>query len=206
MNNITDYILKFGKKITQKLFQNSILQFDIPSDKELIAYGFNSKYLSNVKQNLKRGKFIHHINKTNGKVKRQFYRINKISESEYTQDIYYKNVLDKLYKRIIQNHINKYKGIDFKTDPITCETIKCHSYIEQDWKNNCKIVMSFSTIIKCKATKQITSFFDTDENGNDRYYTRTINLGHYISPYTKQEFNSDDIKIIPQFIVDYYCN
>lgn len=198
-----DLIERFGKQTVKSLYVANMIKFNVPDNDTLLEYGFNKKYLSTVRANIKRGKSMTHLNKCNGKIKKQFYGYSFctfVSEIEATQKPENKLILKRLcqmfYEAFISKYKKKFEGIDIDTDPITCDDIVNPAYIKTDWDNNCKIVYSLDTLRKCHATKREYTGYDINDAGITVYYYREVPLGYYVSPYTKKQFYYSDVRLV----------
>ena len=198
-----DLIERFGKQTVISLYVDDMIKFSVPDNDTLLEYGFNKKYLSTVRANIKRGKSMTHLKKSNGKIKKQFYGYSLhtiVSEMEATQKPEKKLILKRLcqmfYEAFSAKYKKKFDGVDIDTDPITCGDIVNPAYIKTDWDNNCKIVYSLDTLRKCIATKREYTGFNTNEEGNTVFYYRDVPLGYYISPYTKKQFLYSDVRLV----------
>lgn len=199
-DDIDDYIIRYGKKSTKSLIKDSVLELKIPSTYELLQLGFKKPYIATVRANLKNGKLVEHLNKTNGRVKKKYYgvTVNKyIDDLPTKQGTSYQEILDKLYNRLFNKYKLKFKDVNTDYDPITYEELNIPCYIVPDWNSGCKIIYNWDTLLKCKATRRVYTGFDIEESGQTIYYYREVFEGHYVSPYTKKKFYISDIRMIP---------
>ena len=192
--HLTNFIERFGKKPVISMFETGLYI----SDEYLLEYGFNKKILSVVRGHIKRGKMPMHINKTNGKIKKQFHGYflkQYVIDMKVDQLPENKAILMRFYYRFYEAYVVRYKkkfeGIDLETDPITFEPIVEPVYIKTDWDKNCKIVYSLDTIHQfCVKEKEYIGW-EQDETRMTLLY-----INHYISPFTRYPFNKDDIIIV----------
>lgn len=197
--DIPDYISRYGKKTTKVLIRKSLLELKIPTTEELLQLGFKKQYISTVKTNLKNGKLVEHLNKTNGRVKKKYYGttvIKYIDDLSIEQNKSYKALLNNIYNKLFEVYKLRFKDVDTDYDPITYEELYDPCYIIPDWNSGCKMIYNWDTLIKCKAIRRVYTGFDVDENGQTIYYYREASEGYYISPYTKQKFHTSDIRTI----------
>jgi hypothetical protein len=183
------------------MYADGLIDYIIPNE-YLINCGFRKKSLSAARGNINQGKMVLHLNKSTGKVKLAFYGFTILStidniEAEHSPEI--KAILmrmcDIFYEAFVVRYKKKFEGIDLEIDPITCDTILEPVYIKDDWENNCKIVYSLNTLLKCFAKNRRYTSFYTDESGEETIYQYVdIPLKHYISPYTNRIFNICDIR------------
>ena len=206
--DIPDFISRYGKHITKELFKASVIKLYVPTNNELLSYGFKKKCINNVKTHIKNGKKLEYLNKSNGKVKKQYYgiTINKyINDLTTTQHKKYVIILKRLYNRLFKKFILKFKDVDIKMDPITCEELFEPCYIIPDWKAGNKILYNWETLIKCKEIQRVYTGFDVDENGQEFLYYKDVFTGSYISPFTKRKFHRTDIRFLPTHFL-YECD
>ena len=203
--DIPDFISRYGKRATKALLRFSVIQLRIPTNDELLAYGFNKKCLNVVKSHIKNGKLVQYINKSNGKVKKQYYGstmnkyINNLSIEQYETNII---ILKKMYNRLYNNYKLKFKDVDLEIDPITCDKIHDPCYIIPDWNSGNKIIYNWETLINCKETRRVYIGFDIDETGQKLLYYKDVFTGSYVSPYTKRKFIVTDVKFLSRHLLD----
>lgn len=198
-DDINDFIIRYGKKTTKSLIKNSVIELQIPSTYELLQLGFKKPNIGAVRNNLKNGKLVEHLNKTNGRVKKKYYGITigkYIDDLPVKQNVLNELILKRLYTRMCNKYKLKFTDVNTDYDPITCEELHDPCYIVPDWNSGCKIIYNWDTLIKCKATRRIYTGFDIDESGQTIYYYREVFEGHYVSPYTKKIFYTSDIRTI----------
>lgn len=200
INDCCEIIERYGKQIFMALYVDGLINMSVPNDDTLLEHGFNKRCLSVVRANIKRGKYMTHLNKYNGKVKKKYYGYTIctiVNEMEITQKPENKRILKRMieiaYEAYQSRYRKQFKGIELDIDPITCDIITDAVYIKIDWDNNCKIVYSLDTLTKCIATNRKYIGYDIDERGNTFYVYKDEPLGYYISPYTKMKFYKYDI-------------
>jgi hypothetical protein len=197
--DIPDFVSRYGKHITKSLLKTSLIQLNVPTNDELLLYGFKKKCLNVVKTHIKNGKLLEYLNKTNGKVKKQYIglTINKYID-DLTIEQHKKNtiILNKIYNRLFDKYKLKFKDVDMNMDPITCEILDDPCYIIPDWNSGNKIVYNLKTLKKCKETQRVYTGFDVDENGQEYLYYRDVFTGSYISPFTKRKFDMADVRLL----------
>ena len=113
--DIPDFISRYGKKTTKVLLRSSVIQLRIPTDDELIAHGFNKKCINVVKAHIKNGKSVEYLNKSNGRVKKQYYgaTINKyIDDLTIEQNKKNTVILKRMYDRFFNKYKLKFKDVD----------------------------------------------------------------------------------------------
>lgn len=203
--DIPDFISRYGKRTTKALLRSDVIQLRIPTNDELLAYGFNKKCLSVVKSHIKNGKSIEYLNKSNGRVKKQYYGA---TISKYIDDLLIEQhkqntiILKRMYNRLFSKYKLKFKDVDMDLDPITCEKLYDPCYIIPDWNSGNKIIYNWETLIKCKETQRVYTGFDIDENGQEYLYYRDVFTGSYISPYTKRKFLIADVRFLSSDILE----
>ena len=172
---------------------------------ELLLYGFKKKCLNVVKTHIKNGKLLEYLNKTNGKVKKQYLglTINKYID-DLTIEQHKKNtiILNKIYNRLFDKYKLKFKDVDMNMDPITCEILDDPCYIIPDWNSGNKIVYNWETLRKCKSIQRVYTGFDIDDNGDTIYYYREVSDGYYVSPFTKRKFVITDVRFLSHDILE----
>lgn len=197
--DIPDYISRYGKHVTKALFRSSVIQLSVPSNAELISFGFNKKCLNVVKTHIKNGKMPEYLNKTNGKVKKKYYgvTINKyIDDLCIEQNEQSAITLKKIYNRFFNIYKLKFEDVDMDIDPITCEVLYDPCYIIPDWTAGNKIIYNWETLRNCREIKRVYTGFDVDENGQEYLYYRDVFTGSYVSPFTKRKFDIADVRFL----------
>jgi len=166
--DVCDLIERYGKQSVKAMCGEGLIKYSV-SDEYLLEYGFKKKILSVVRGNIKRGKMVLHLNMSTGKVKHKFYGFSLYSTIEHIEaeqlpekKAILMRLFDRFYKAYAQLYKKKFNGIDLEIDPITCDTIQDPVYIKADWYNNCKIVYSLDTILKCYAWKKVYTGFSTN--------------------------------------------
>ena len=202
-DELIEYIKRFGVKTTKKMIGKVIYMENKYTTEELIFYGYKKTIISKVKQHIKNGKALYHINKTNGNIKKEYRGVNIYNEicDAFSQEKQNKTKLDRMYEIICENLKRKFDGIEMKIDPITCEEIKTPCYIRQDWENNSKIIMDKGTILGFRKWKDVIVAYD-EIDGRTVYYTKRYLERGFKSPYTRTTFYYEDIMYVPKFI----CN
>lgn len=203
--DIPDFISRYGKRTTKALLRSDVIQLRIPTNDELLACGFNKKCINVVRAHIKNGKSVEYLNKSNGKVKKQYYgaTISKyIDDLSIEQHKKNKIILKRMYNRFFSKYKLKFKDVDMNLDPITCEKLYDPCYIIPDWNSGSKIVYNWETLIKCKETQRVYTGFDIDENGQEYLYYRDVFTGSYISPYTKRKFIIADVRFLSSDILE----
>ena len=202
--DIPDFVSRYGKHITKSLLKTSLIQLNVPTNDELLLYGFKKKCLNVVKTHIKNGKLLEYLNKTNGKVKKQYLglTINKYID-DLTIEQHKKNtiILNKIYNRLFDKYKLKFKDVDMNMDPITCEILDDPCYIIPDWNSGNKIVYNWETLRKCKSIQRVYTGFDID-NGDTIYYYREVSDGYYVSPFTKRKFVITDVRFLSHDILE----
>lgn len=203
--DIPDFISRYGKHTTKDLLRSDVIQLHVPTNDELLAYGFNKKCISVVKSHIKNGKLVEYLNKSNGRVKKQYHgtTINKYID-DLTMEQNKKNtiILKRIYNRLFNKYKLKFKDIDMDIDPITCEKLYDPCYIIPDWNSGNKIIYNWETLIKCKDTRRVYTGFDIDENGQEYIYYRDVFTGSYVSPFTKRRFLIADVRFLSSAILE----
>ena len=203
--DIPDFVSRYGKHITKVLFKLSVIQLSVPSNDELLLYGFKKKCINVVKTHIKNGKLTEYLNKSNGKVKKQYHgvTINKYID-DLTMEQHIKNtiLLKKIYNRLFDKYKSKFKDVDMDFDPITCEVLNDPCYIIPDWKYGNKIIYNWETLTKCKETQRVYTGFDVDENGQEYIYYKDVFTGSYVSPFTKRRFDIADVRFLSRDILE----
>lgn len=204
-DDIPDFVLRYGKHITKLLLRTSVIQLCVPTNVELLLYGFKKKCLNIVKTHIKNGKLPEHLNKSNGKVKKQYHglTINKYID-DLTIEQHKKNaiILHKIYNRLFDKYKLNFKDVDMDMDPITYEQIYEPCYIIPDWNYGNKIIYNWETLRKCKSIQRVYTGFDIDDNGDTIYYYREVSDGYYVSPYTKKKFLISDVRFLSSHILE----
>lgn len=203
--DIPDFISRYGKRATKALLRSAVIQLRVPTNDELLAYGFNKKCISVVKAHIKNGKLLEYLNKSNGRVKKQYHgaTINKyIDDLSIEQQKKNTIILKRMYNRLFHKYKLKFKDVDLNLDPITCEKIYDPCYIIPDWNSGNKIVYNWETLIKCKDIQRVYTGFDVDETGQEYLYYREVFTGSYVSPFTKRKFLIADVRFLSSDILE----
>jgi len=199
---LIEYIKRFGVQTTKKMIGKVIfVQNKEYTTEELIFYGFKKGVMSKVKQHIKNGKDLHHINKTNGNIKKGYRGMYVYKEifDIFAQERKNKNKLDRMYEILCEKIKIKFEGLDMKIDPITCEEIKIPCYIRQDWEINSKIIMDKETIMGCRKWKDVIVAYD-EIDGRTIYYKKRYLEPGFKSPFTRKSFYYEDIMYVPKFV------
>lgn len=201
-DELIEYIKRYGRNTTKKMIGKVIYcKYKEYTTEELIFYGFKKTIITKVKQHIKKGKDLHHINKTNGNIKKEYRGVHIYNEifEMFAQEKTNKNKLERIYEMLCEKMKIKFEGIEMKIDPITCEEIKTPCYIRQDWKTNSKIIMDKETILGCRKWKDVIVGYDVIDE-RTVYFTRRYLEDGFISPYTRNSFEYEDIMYVPRYI------
>lgn len=201
-DHLIELIERFGKRLVKSMCVAGLIIYGA-SDEDLLKYGFKKKILNVVRGHINRGKLPIHLNKSTGKVKKTHYGLTlsssiddmKDEQSPKNKEIL-KRLCDRFYEAYVLRYKKKFEGIDLEIDPITCDTMKDPVYITVDWDSNCKVVYSLETILKCEAKKLVPIGYYENADGETIYHYSEIRLGYYISPYTKNKFDKNDVQFV----------
>lgn len=214
--DLLNFVDRYGNIVVKSMLKKNFIKFYIPNDEILLEYGIKQKALISCKKNLSLGRTLADINKNTGKLKSTAskYTPHIIIDRRYKEKkLLIDNNLDKIkklifiYRRNISEkrmklHINydKFKKLidstNFGCDPISCEVILFPCIIKQDWIAKSRIIYCLDTILKCQKYTS-TPIYEMD----NIIYSKVEYLNTFESPFTKREFNWNDIYMLPQNVL-----
>lgn len=201
---LREKIRRFGRYVVKKGILEGIYKVKVPKRQALLDYGFKKNILHKVVFNLSRGKRMHHLFKTTGNVRRDFYGydvLNEIDHCGIVQSFQCKMALhllsDRLFKKYREIYTKRFEGVDLDTDPITCNDIIDPCYILPDWKSGNKVVLDIQTIFELRYKEKEYTGFTVGEDGRDIYHYRWVyDENYFVSPYTRKIFRWEDVVFV----------
>ena len=207
-HDIDDIIVRFGKQHLLDLVKCGVYTFESYSMGQLLyVHKFTHKSLKSAMIHTHRGRPLHHICIKTGKIKKQFHgeTFRFMVKNSSTRMPFRARIdlcdsvvrIERAFKRYI---LKKFKDIDMKIDPITCDDIGCPVYLQTDWDMGCKVVFDQNTIEKFAHYRHdIVGFTRDDATGVETDWFRKIYVGLF-SPYTRKQFYAEDVFKVPSFL------
>ena len=203
-HDVDDIIMRFGKDSLVRGVSNGLYSFELPSRETLKKQGFSSAGMVGAMKYLRQGRPLEHISKTSGRIKREFHGItfkHIVEKMEAYQSFYNMIVIadtyDKFSKAFKKHVEKKFKNIDLKIDPITCEEIHIPVYLKTDWEAGSKQVYDLYTITKLGKYEEIPYLIVVHPETNEEFEYCNKRFVGWFSPFTRKEFTVHDVRPVP---------